>query len=64
MQQADQPLAEVLGLLMTLDEGWSGVAAQLVRDKDVAAGAGELHAVQADPAQASKEGEDCSPCLI
>jgi flagellar protein FliS len=55
MQQADQPLAEVLGLLMTLDEGWSGVAAQLVRDKDVAAGAGELHAVQADAAQASKD---------
>ncbi len=28
-QQADQPLAEVLGLLLTLEEGWSGVAAKL-----------------------------------
>ena len=34
MQQADEPLAEVLALLTTLDEGWSGVAAKLVPDKE------------------------------
>lgn len=28
LQQADQPLAEVLGLLITLGEAWSGVQAQ------------------------------------
>src|SRR5580658_4939638 len=28
-RQIDQPLAEVLGLLSTLAEGWSGVAAEL-----------------------------------
>jgi flagellar protein FliS len=35
MQQADQPLAEVLGLLTTLAEAWSGVAAELARKQDV-----------------------------
>jgi flagellar protein FliS len=35
LQQADQPLAEVLGLLITLAEGWSGVA------KDIASNATE-----------------------
>jgi flagellar protein FliS len=34
MQQADPPLAEVLGLLSTLEEAWSGVAAQLARERD------------------------------
>jgi flagellar protein FliS len=34
MQQADPPLAEVLGLLTTLDEGWSGVVAELARNRD------------------------------
>ena len=29
MQQADGPMAEVLGLLMTLAEGWSGVVEQM-----------------------------------
>jgi flagellar protein FliS len=29
LQQSDQPLAEVLGLLSTLSEAWSGVAAEL-----------------------------------
>ena len=29
MQQADPPLSEVLALLITLAEGWSGVAAKL-----------------------------------
>ncbi len=29
LQQADKPLAEVLGLLKTLDEGWAGAAAAL-----------------------------------
>ena len=38
MQQADHPLAEALGLLITLEEGWSGVAAQLACNKDVATG--------------------------
>jgi flagellar biosynthetic protein FliS len=32
MQQADQPLAEVLGLLITLDDAWAGAAAQLARN--------------------------------
>jgi flagellar protein FliS len=49
MQQADQPLAEVLGLLTTLDEAWSGVAAQLARNREAPAG------VQAGPAQKSKD---------
>ncbi len=47
MQQTDQPLAEVLGLLMTLDEGWSGVAAQLARDRELPAGAVDPHVVNA-----------------
>jgi flagellar secretion chaperone FliS len=34
MQQADIPLAEVLGLLITLDDAWSGVAAQLARNRE------------------------------
>lgn len=34
-QQADQPLAEVLGLLTTLEEGWCGVAAKLAPKKEV-----------------------------
>jgi len=38
MQQADKPLAEVLGLLITLDDAWSGVAAQLACNKDVPSG--------------------------
>ncbi len=29
LQQADEPLVEVLGLLMTLGEAWAGVQAQL-----------------------------------
>ena len=32
MQQADSPLAEVLGLLITLEDGWAGVAAQLAQN--------------------------------
>lgn len=35
IQQADAPLAEVLGLLSTLAEAWSGAAAELA-SKDVA----------------------------
>jgi len=31
MQQADRPLSEVLGLLTTLAEAWSGVAEQMAR---------------------------------
>ena len=34
MHQTDQPLAEVLGLLTTLEEGWSGVARELSRTDD------------------------------
>jgi flagellar secretion chaperone FliS len=34
-QQADQPLAEVLGLLSTLSEAWSGVAAELAIGQEV-----------------------------
>jgi flagellar secretion chaperone FliS len=37
MQQADRPLAEVLGLLITLEEGWTGVAVQLATKKEVLA---------------------------
>jgi flagellar protein FliS len=36
MQQADQPLAEVLDLLITLEEAWSGVAAQLAPKREEA----------------------------
>jgi flagellar protein FliS len=52
MQQADPPLAEVLGLLITLEDAWSGVAAQLAHDnartgRDTPAEDGEWrHAVQ------------------
>jgi flagellar secretion chaperone FliS len=38
MQQADPPLAEVLGLLITLSEAWSALAVQLAPKDDVAAG--------------------------
>jgi flagellar protein FliS len=34
LQQADQPLAEVLGLLMTLAEAWSGVAEEIARKEN------------------------------
>ena len=34
-QQADQPLAEVLGLLTTMEEGWSGAAAKLAPQKEM-----------------------------
>jgi len=37
MQQADQPLAEVLGLLITLDEAWAGAAVQLAPIRDAVA---------------------------
>lgn len=37
MQQADPPLAEALGLLITLEEAWSGVAAQLARNRETPA---------------------------
>jgi flagellar protein FliS len=43
MQQADQPLAEVLGLLITLDEAWAGAAAQLAPIRDAAAETRALH---------------------
>jgi flagellar protein FliS len=35
MQQIDPPLAEVLGLLVTLEEAWSGVAAKLKPRNDI-----------------------------
>ena len=34
MRQEDPPLAEVLSLLATLEEGWSGVAKQLAAGRD------------------------------
>jgi flagellar protein FliS len=34
MRQEDPPLAEVLRLLTTLEEGWSGVAKELAADRD------------------------------
>ena|ERR1700722_15525208 len=34
MQQADRPLEEVLGLLITLSDAWSGVAEELAARKD------------------------------
>jgi flagellar protein FliS len=34
MRQEDAPLAEVLKLLMTLEEGWSGVAKELAADRE------------------------------
>jgi flagellar secretion chaperone FliS len=34
-EQADKPLAEVLSLLTTLEEGWSGVAKQMAREDDL-----------------------------
>jgi flagellar secretion chaperone FliS len=34
MQQADPPLAEALGLLITLEDAWSGVAAQLAHNSN------------------------------
>jgi flagellar protein FliS len=37
MRQSDEPLAEVLRLLSTLDEAWSGVAAQLAPKKETGA---------------------------
>lgn len=40
-QQTDQPLAEVLGVLITLEEAWSGVAAQLASGKEAPAGSRE-----------------------
>jgi flagellar protein FliS len=38
MQQADHPLAEVLGLLITLEGAWTGVAAELAPNKEVPGG--------------------------
>jgi len=35
MQQADQPLEEVLELLMTLEGAWSGVAAEMASNKEM-----------------------------
>jgi flagellar protein FliS len=35
MRQADEPLAEVLGLLTTLEEAWTGAAAQLAPKRAV-----------------------------
>jgi flagellar protein FliS len=35
MQQVDPPLAEVLGLLVTLEEAWSGVAAKLKPQNEI-----------------------------
>lgn len=40
MRQEDQPLAEVLRLLTTLEEGWSGVA------KEMAAGRDHVHGTE------------------
>jgi flagellar protein FliS len=34
LQQADEPLAEVLGLLVTLAEGWSGAAVELTAKEE------------------------------
>lgn len=39
MQQADQPLVEVIGLLKTLEEAWAEVAAQLSVSAEEAAAA-------------------------
>ena len=59
MQQVDPPLAEVLGLLITLEEAWSGVAAQLAQNRDAQTGVEEVretedgewrHAVQGSSA--------------
>jgi flagellar protein FliS len=35
MAQADKPLAEVLSLLTTLEEGWSGVAKEMAREDEL-----------------------------
>jgi flagellar protein FliS len=35
MEQADKPLAEVLSLLTTLEEGWAGVAKEMAREDDL-----------------------------
>jgi flagellar protein FliS len=35
MQQADRPLEEVLGLLITLEGAWSGVAAEMASNKEM-----------------------------
>ena len=54
MQQVDPPLAEVLGLLITLDEAWAGAAAQLAPIRDAAAETRALHYPQQgreDPAR-------------
>jgi flagellar protein FliS len=47
-RQIDQPLAEVLGLLSTLAEGWSGVAEQLSTNKAASVGMGELEEVRGE----------------
>jgi flagellar secretion chaperone FliS len=36
MEQADKPLAEVLSLLTTLEEGWAGVAKEMAREDELA----------------------------
>jgi flagellar secretion chaperone FliS len=38
MQQADRPLAETLGLLITLEEAWTGVAATLAPKEEFSGG--------------------------
>jgi flagellar secretion chaperone FliS len=38
IQRSDQPLEEVLGLLTTLEDAWSGVAAELRPQSEVPAG--------------------------
>jgi flagellar protein FliS len=47
MQQADHPLAEVLGLLITLESAWSGVGAELKPKTEVPGGMEEVR-VEAD----------------
>jgi flagellar secretion chaperone FliS len=51
MQQADEPLAEVLGLLITLDDAWAGAAAQLARNRDAVEETRSRH----HPAQGMKD---------
>jgi flagellar protein FliS len=54
MQQADGPMAEVLGLLTTLSEGWSGVMEQLnPRDREASPAGPWTHAGQTSEVSSS-----------
>jgi len=52
-QQADPPLAEVLGLLATLSDGWEGIQAEVKPEPAAAAKAPWVQPYPAEPAYAS-----------